>query len=164
MPPREITGQILQSLGIGKSVSPTELSSISLLMHFAYGGAAGAGYGLYFTKASRASLIKGLGYGLFFWSLSYLGILPGLAVLKPATQHTAKRGLLMVAVHLLWGACLAIFSKSVSSEAKRTAGGLISNYNLPHFEANNFYFLAALRIESCTNLSFSTTGGGSTNG
>jgi uncharacterized membrane protein YagU involved in acid resistance len=46
-------------------------------------------------------------YGVLVWGVSYLGWIPGARILKPATQHRARRNVLMIACHLVWGATLA---------------------------------------------------------
>jgi hypothetical protein len=47
------------------------------------------------------------GYDLLVWGASYLGWIPAAGLISPATQHPARRNLLMAFVHLLWGAGLA---------------------------------------------------------
>jgi hypothetical protein len=50
---------------------------------------------------------SGLLYGPLVWAVSYLGWVPLSGALQPATRHPAPRNMLMLAVHLVWGACLS---------------------------------------------------------
>jgi hypothetical protein len=45
------------------------------------------------------------GFGIWFGS--YLGWIPAARILTPATEHPARRSLLMIGVHLVWGATTA---------------------------------------------------------
>jgi hypothetical protein len=96
LPPREIA-EDLPSPGV-----PT--SAATLLHHFLYGGAAGALFAALFPGRSIAS---GTAYGLAVWAGSYLGWIPAAGILRPGSKHPARRNLLMLAVHVVWGASLA---------------------------------------------------------
>ncbi|AZO82047.1 MULTISPECIES: hypothetical protein [unclassified Bosea (in: a-proteobacteria)] len=96
LPPREIA-EDLPSLGL-------PVSSATLLQHFLYGGAGGA---LFAGLFRRGGIAAGSGYGIAVWIGSYLGWVPAARILRPATQHPMRRNVLMLAVHLVWGACLA---------------------------------------------------------
>lgn len=135
LPPREITNKVLNGVGLGSEMSNTEISTMTLLNHFAYGGVAGVGYTLVAPRASQDAISKGIVGGLILWGISYLGLLPGLNILKPATQHSPSRNLLMVGVHLIWGIVLACFVKVVLRETKRTHGALAGGSVLPHWDA-----------------------------
>lgn len=93
LPPREITQDVLH----GGRLAPV----MTVLAHFGFGAAAGALYGL------LPPPMPGLIYGPAVWAASYLGWVPMARILVPATRHPAQRNLLMIAVHLVWGACLA---------------------------------------------------------
>lgn len=95
LPPREITAK-LPLLGL---TPPTA----TLLHHFAYGGAAGAIFGLLPPRHAR---LAGPFFGVGVWVASYLGWIPLMGILRPATVHPAPRNTLMLAVHLVWGAGL----------------------------------------------------------
>ena len=96
LPPREIVDQVKPPASEHASRTGT------LIAHFGFGALAGAGYAL--LPRERPS---GVLYGLSVWAASYLGWLPVLGILKPANRHPFKRNLLMLAVHVVWGAALA---------------------------------------------------------
>ncbi|MDB5416870.1 MAG: hypothetical protein JWP50_289 [Phenylobacterium sp.] len=101
LPPREITERV------GRSLAPTDragLPDASLNAHLAYGAAVGALLGL---GARRPGLGIGAAYGVFVWAASYFGWVPALGVLAPATAHPARRNMLMIAAHLVWGGATA---------------------------------------------------------
>ena len=78
--------------------------------HFIYGAVAGAMYPL---LTRMRSPVAGAGYGVAVWIISYLGWLPIAHLLAPATRHPLKRNLLMVAVHVVWGATLSSGLKKI---------------------------------------------------
>jgi uncharacterized membrane protein YagU involved in acid resistance len=45
--------------------------------------------------------------GAAVWLASYMGWIPALNVLEPATRHPKRRNLLMMGVHIAWGAATA---------------------------------------------------------
>ena len=77
---------------------------LTLSAHYAYGAAVGA---LVAAAAPRPSLPAGAAAGAAVWAASYLGWIPAAGLLKPATEHPARRNLMMIAAHLVWGAALA---------------------------------------------------------
>lgn len=96
LPPREIA-EDLPALG----ATP---SSATLLHHFLYGGATGA---LFAALFPRAGLASGAAYGIVVWAGSYLGWIPATGFLRRGTSHPLRRNGLMLAAHVVWGACLA---------------------------------------------------------
>lgn len=96
LPPREIC-EDLPRLGLSPATA-------TLVYHFAYGGAAGAVFALF---SRRRDLPTGGLYGVGVWGASYLGWIPLARVLRPGTDHPARRNALMLAVHLVWGGGLA---------------------------------------------------------
>lgn len=95
LPPREITEAILAPK------TDENAKDLATVVHFAFGAGGGAAIAAVNPKANAAS---GGGAGLALWAVSYLGWLPGLNLLTPATSHPLRRNLLMMGVHLIWGA------------------------------------------------------------
>ena len=79
-------------------------ADITAAAHFAYGAVAGSVLGAANPRMGRAA---GAMAGVAVWTISYLGWIPGVGLLKPATLHPPRRTLLMLAVHLVWGAATA---------------------------------------------------------
>ena len=114
LPPREITEDLIQKAGV-EHLDEEQLTGLSLLAHFAYGGLTGALYPLTFHHVKRP-LLWGSGYGLAIWGASYLGWIPALNVLSPATHHPANRRRLMIGVHIVWGASTVLIGERLSRQ------------------------------------------------
>ncbi|TIT01673.1 MAG: hypothetical protein E5W72_03175 [Mesorhizobium sp.] len=107
LPPREIVERVLIA------GDEQDARTSTLLAHFGFGALTGSVFAL--LPVRRGS---GVLYGLGVWALSYLGWIPAAHILAPAWRHPVYRNLLMLAVHVVWGATL---STSLSElEAART--------------------------------------------
>ena len=122
--PREIVDSGSKQLGL--PLAGEVAKDVTTAAHFAYGAAcgamiaamnpdpkkrtgaaAGAIYGPLAQRVPLPPVVKGIAFGLVVWTVSYLGLLPALGILRPATEHPARRNLLMIGVHLVWGAATA---------------------------------------------------------
>jgi uncharacterized membrane protein YagU involved in acid resistance len=132
LPPKEITDKAIRKVGLGHKLSREAKAGLTLLNHFAYGGATGAIYAIATHNLKGCSMIKGPIFGLLVWGLSYLGLLPALNVLKSATRHSLERNALMIAVHLVWGVVLSVFVDLMQRESERGEGALLGSSPWPH--------------------------------
>jgi NAD(P)-dependent dehydrogenase (short-subunit alcohol dehydrogenase family)/uncharacterized membrane protein YagU involved in acid resistance len=105
LPPRQIAMQVAEATGVRRELSERQKTLVTLFSHFLYGATTGAIYTLLLGRR-QSSTSKGTAYGLLIWVASYLGWLPAAGILKPATDHPARRNLLMILAHLVWGATL----------------------------------------------------------
>lgn len=103
LPPSEITTELTDQVGVRENLDTDEHVGLTLVNHFAYGAAAGALYGPLAKYLPLPPAAKGVAFGLVVWTVSYLGLLPALGILRPATQHPARRNLLMILAHVVWG-------------------------------------------------------------
>ena len=115
LPPRLITEQIAERLGIEDDLSEPQLIAATVTAHFAYGALTGAGYAGVEKWLPVSPLFKGALVGLAMWVGSYLGWIPLFGILRPATQHPRERNLLMILAHLIWGATLGILMEKLNS-------------------------------------------------
>ena len=94
---------------------------LTTLSHFAYGAGCGA---LIAAVNPRPGAAEGAGAGVAVWLASYMGWIPAVGLLKPATRHPARRNLLMIVVHIVWGAATARAIREIG-DARETifAGG-----------------------------------------
>ena len=122
LPPGEITGAILEKAGVAATAEET--SAAALAAHFAYGGVAGGLYGLIPPGKLREPFASGAVLGLLVWSLSYFGLLPALHLLRPATEHPARRNGLMLGAHFIWGICLCTLHRLLLDDARRATPAL----------------------------------------
>ncbi len=108
---------------VDSAVLPEETPGrdLTTLSHFAYGAACGA---IVAAANARPGNREGAGAGVAVWLASYMGWIPAVGLLEPATRHPARRNLLMIAVHLVWGVSTAKAIRELA-EARETifAGG-----------------------------------------
>jgi len=91
--PREIVDTVLDPPA---SAAP----DLTLAAHFAYGAGCGA---LLAAASPRLGRVSGAVAGGGIWLASYMGWIPAFGVLKPATDHPARRNAVMLAAHFVWG-------------------------------------------------------------
>ena len=116
LPPREITMQVAEEVGIKKHLDEPQREGLTLAAHFSYGAAAGALYAPLSQSVSAPPLIKGASFGLAVWAGSYLGLMPALGILRPATKHPARRTALMIGAHVVWGSVAGLVVKALDEE------------------------------------------------
>lgn len=122
LPPREITGAVAGKAGV--ALDAEAISVATLIAHFSYGGMAGGLYGLLSGAKVPQPETAGLLMGLLVWSLSYFGLLPALHILRPASQHPARRNALMLGAHFVWGACWCALYRVLLDDGKRAQPAL----------------------------------------
>jgi uncharacterized membrane protein YagU involved in acid resistance len=110
LPPHEITAELADKAGLEEHVDEPGHDMATALAHFGYGGLTGGLYGTVADRFEAPSAAVGAGYGLLVWAGSYLGLLPALDILRPATEHPARRNALMITAHLVWGATLGVLA------------------------------------------------------
>jgi hypothetical protein len=89
---------------------------LTVAAHFVYGAGCGA---LLAVADERPSKRIGAVTGVAIWLASYMGWIPALNLLKPATEHPARRNALMIAVHLVWGTATAAAMRELA-DARET--------------------------------------------
>jgi len=73
---------------------------LTIAAHFAYGAGCGA---VLAAVNPRVGPLSGAVAGGAIWLTSYMGWIPAAGLLKPATDHPARRNALMIVAHLVWG-------------------------------------------------------------
>jgi uncharacterized membrane protein YagU involved in acid resistance len=119
LPPREITDELTQQTGLRGELSEEAQRGLTLAAHFGYGAACGALYAPVARALSLPPVAGGVAYGLGVWTVSYLGLLPAAGILRPATEHPARRNALMIAAHVVWGACAGVLVDRLSALDRR---------------------------------------------
>jgi uncharacterized membrane protein YagU involved in acid resistance len=117
LPPREITANMLKSIGVHEHMSREAETVATTVGHFAYGTFAGAVYGALPGAIRRHALTSGVLYGLAVWAGSYGAGLPALRLATPLPYRSGKRIGLMIAAHVVWGAVLGPTSQAVARVA-----------------------------------------------
>lgn len=106
LPPRQITEDVTERVGIKDRLTEPELVGLTTFSHFGYGAFFGWIYALFEHRLSLHSSLKGALTGVALWTASYLGWLPAMDILSPATRHPWRRNLLMIVAHVVWGVTL----------------------------------------------------------
>src|SRR5689334_8841962 len=75
LPPRQITANVAQSLGVRHRLGENEERVATMVAHFGYGGSMGVPYALVEDLIHLPPVVKGAGYGLAVWAGSYLNVL-----------------------------------------------------------------------------------------
>jgi putative membrane protein len=114
LPPRLITEEISERVGIEEHMTENQLVGLTIFSHFGYGALFGAVYALFHEKMPMHSSLKGTLAGLTIWVGSYLGWLPAMGILSPATQHPWRRNLLMILAHVVWGVTLGEITRKLT--------------------------------------------------
>ena len=115
LPPRIITTRIARQVGVAVDEDDDAIKIATIAAHFGYGAAMGAIYSA-ITPPKYTGPTTGVAFGLGVWAGSYLGALPALGILTPATEHPARRNLLMIAAHVVWGSALGATLHSLQSD------------------------------------------------
>jgi len=105
LPPRLITKEIARRADMYRELSQSETMALTIAAHFGYGATMGVIYSA-ITPPKWTGPTTGVTFGLGVWAGSYLGALPALNILRPATEHPARRNMLMIAAHVVWGSAL----------------------------------------------------------
>ena len=115
LPPRLITEEIAERVGLEKYLNENQLIAATIASHFAYGAAFGSFYALFEQRLLLPARVKGIFAGLAIWAGSYLGWLPAMDVLSPATRHPWRRNLMMILAHVVWGVTLGEMTRRLTS-------------------------------------------------
>ena len=100
--PREIVDTVSDQLGM--ELGNEAAKDATMAAHFAYGAGCGA---IIAAANPRIGRTAGAAVGATVWLASYMGWIPAFGILKPASEHPARRNLLMIGAHLVWGATTA---------------------------------------------------------
>lgn len=100
--PREIV--VSGSKQLGLPIAGDVAKDVTTAAHFAYGAAMGAVISAMNPDPKKRT---GAAAGVAVWLASYMGWIPAVGTLEPATRHPVRRNLLMIGVHLVWGAATA---------------------------------------------------------
>ncbi len=106
MPPEKITKSLLKRTRI--SPSEEHQDALATALHFGFGSAAGALFGVIAPKRLIARIPMGMGYGAAIWGVSYMGWIPAFGIMPHAARDRRDRQMMMLAGHLVYGTALAI--------------------------------------------------------
>ena len=116
-PAPALVGKQLLERATGRDVSPRHARALNNVMHWAFGLAAGAGYGL-LASARTPRLRWGLPFGAAVWAHGYV-VLPRLGVYEEMWKYDGRTLAKDLSAHLVFGAATAA-AFSVLSTRRRS--------------------------------------------
>jgi putative membrane protein len=119
LPPEQITHELITTMRNSVSSGKHERKALTVPLHFGFGAAAGAVYGVLaaMLPLREKSLLTGVVFGWLVWLTAYLGFLPAMNVLPPATEHPTRRNTLMIVAHMVWGGCVGWLVRRLSASS-----------------------------------------------
>ncbi len=99
--PAKVGRRILEGL-FKRDVPKDEIGSLSALVHWSYGTAWGAGYGVLKESHVGRSIPLGLAFGAGVWAASYV-VLPAMKLYEPPWEYGAKTLATDLSYHLVYG-------------------------------------------------------------
>lgn len=106
VPPGTITTDLLKKSGLAEYTDSESRQALALLSHFGYGTSFALLYSALSPGAPGRGIAKGTAFGLGVWAFSYLGLLPALGVRARAANMPLDRNIMMILLHVIWGASL----------------------------------------------------------
>lgn len=118
LPPEIITKELAHKAHVRWRMNKELIVGATLVSHFGYGATMGV---LYSPLAKRNVLpapLQGGLFGLVVWAASYLCLLPLVGMLESGHRESARRNLMMVAAHLVWGATMGVVAGTFKKPKK----------------------------------------------
>lgn len=112
LPPREVTEGLYEHFTDAEEAEEEDLQRLTFLLHYSFGGAAGALFPIVAPRRVPAAVAAGVVYGLAVWTGSYLGLLPAMGVRHHAKHDPSGRTTMMIAAHVVWGATLGLMLRA----------------------------------------------------
>jgi len=122
LPPREITIEVADKAGLEPERLPEPTRhAATTIAHYSFGALAGAAYAPVAERLPNGGspALKGVAWGLVVWTTTYLGVLPAADILRPATEHPARRNALMIAAHVVWGGVTGVLAERLAGDEDR---------------------------------------------
>jgi uncharacterized membrane protein YagU involved in acid resistance len=119
VPPRQITDNLLDKLGLRDYLSPPAFEASWIALHFGYGSVSGAAYALA-QKASggKCSFLAGAPFGMVLWAAGYCGWLPLTGLYPPPTRLPKRKvAAELIGTHLVYGMSTALAHRAFRSES-----------------------------------------------
>ena len=102
--PSEVVRRAEKMASLDKEIGEKTHETLTGIAHFAFGGAAGAGFGL--VGPFKHPMLAGLLYGASVYGVSYIGILPELRLMPEPENDRPQRQSATFLSHIVWGAAL----------------------------------------------------------
>lgn len=115
LPPKRITGELAERAGVPEVMQGgAKWDAPTWAGHLGYGAAVGGLYPLTAGRLPLPTLTRGIIFAMLVWAGSYLGWIPALDVMPPADEQPARRNVVMILSHMVWGGLLAAATEKVA--------------------------------------------------
>lgn len=122
LPPEILVREFSQRAHLDWHLDKRLLLGASLVSHFGYGAAMGTLYSPLAKKKLLPAPLQGMLFGLLVWAGSYLGLLPVTRFSPTAPREPARRNLLMISAHIVWGAALGWAARGLMNRGDSQKG------------------------------------------
>ena len=102
--PSEVVHRAEEKADLDDDIGETTHETFTGVAHFAFGAAAGAGFGI--GGVRKRPVLAGVLYGASIYAVAYTGVLPKLRLMPPPGRDRAPRQLATFLSHIVWGAAL----------------------------------------------------------
>jgi uncharacterized membrane protein YagU involved in acid resistance len=119
VPPRQITDNLLDKLGLRDYLSPPAFEASWVTLHFGYGSVSGVAYALV-RKAigGERPFLTGAAFGMVLWAAGYCGWLPLTGLYPPPTRLPKRKVVAeLMGTHLVYGMSTALAHRAFRSES-----------------------------------------------
>ena len=119
VPPRQITDNLLDKLGLRDYLSTPAFEASWVTLHFGYGTASGVAYALA-QKAigGECPFLTGAAFGMVLWAAGYCGWLPLTGLYPPPTRLPKRKvAAELIGTHLVYGMSTAQAHRAFRSES-----------------------------------------------
>ena len=109
VPPRQITDNLLNKLGLRDYLSPPAFEANWMALHFGYGTVSGVPFALV-RKAlgGERPFLAGAAFGMVLWAAGYCGWLPLTGLYPPPTRLPRRKVVAeLIGTHLVYGVSTA---------------------------------------------------------
>jgi uncharacterized membrane protein YagU involved in acid resistance len=103
--PAQLAKRIIEGV-FERPVPPSQIGLLTEVMHWSYGTAWGAAYGILAGTTGRSTLRGGLAFGFTVWTSSYLELVPT-GLYEPPWKYPPKVIALDLSYHLVYGTSTA---------------------------------------------------------
>ena len=119
VPPRQITDNLLDKLGLRDYLSPPAFEASWVTLHFGYGTISGVAYALALKAiGGERPFLTGPAFGMVLWAAGYCGWLPLTGLYLPPTRLPKRKvAAELIGTHLVYGMSTAQAHRAFRSES-----------------------------------------------
>ena len=121
--PQLVTESTAKRLRLQRLLGRHQRQTISMMLHFGFGAAAGSIFGLSARLLALPLALGGVIYGLLVWTGAYAGVIPMLGILRPPHRRPRSRNAMMIVAHVVWGGMLGLFLQREARQLQRVKRG-----------------------------------------